>query len=502
MAASSNIFTAKHSLQKLVTVTLAGCGLLAALDLMWIWHRRTISISFSTTRIMGPLLADGSIDYREAIDHHAAVGVNPANNAAIDLVRSLGPGTLGAGMTGLNAINRIGMKMLPARGHYFVPFRSCYLKMHPEDGHFAGHVRPHGKLSRHPFSSAAHRTTTEWLRLNRISLHWARMAAEKSRFYIPLPRRSLSWYALPDAPLPYLHKLQELQEALLQQGMLRLDRGDVTGCSKDLLAAHRLADLVGQGPTIPQRISARNMDIRASEADWTLLRSTRMTAAEAAAFSASMAALPRLRPLSGAVDHFARWAELDYVQATADDWWGNSVGLHEAGYPIRISALLPPNYTVRMLRINRWYDRFTKIFSIHGALARRDAMAALEIRLSGAESGISASRQRLYLSLVGENLNSLVPLSAREKSARRITRTLLALRQYTADHGHYPTSLKLLVPAYLKRIPRDAFTARPILLLHENGACALVMAASFHSLAAGVNGPLAGSQMVVNLPRR
>lgn len=502
MSGKPNMFNRKHSFRKLIAVFFAFCALLAAMDLVWISHRRTIIISNGTTRIMGPLAANGTVNYRRALDRHAAMGVTSANNAAIDLVRALGPTAVGQGIVGLNAMNRIGMKMLPAKGDYYVTYKHCFIWMHPQDAPGGKMAHPRGTLGRHPFSAADHPVTAAWLKANRVPLHFARLAAARSRFFIPLPRRSLGWYALPNAPMPYLAKINEIQEALLQQGMMSLHGGDAALCSRDLLAAHRLADLVGQGPLLSQGIVARNMDLRASQADWTLLRSKQITATAANSYAAAVAALPPLRPLASDVDHFSRWAELDYVQWQAEDWWGRSVGLHEAGFPIRVSALLPPNYTVRMMRINRWYDRFTKVFGSAGASSRRKELAAVELDLNTPPNGGRMSRQRLYLSLVGANFDSLIALCARVKSARRITGTLIALRRYRMDHGAYPRSLGELVPNYLPHLPLDAFTGKPILLVRGRGTYSLVMAASFNSLSPACQGPLTDGQMVVKLSLR
>ncbi len=499
MPGTPNMFNRKHSFRKLIAVLFAFSAILTAMDLVWVSHRRTITVSTGTTRIMGPLAANGTVNYRQAIDRHAALGVTPTNNAAVDLVRALGPAAVGRGIVGLNAMNRIGMKMLPAKGDYYVTYKQCYSWAHPSDVHGDKIARPRGTLGRHPFSAADHPVTAAWLKANAVPLHFARLAAEQSRFFIPLPRRSLGWYALPNAPMPYLAKVDEIQEALLQQGMLALHGGDDALCTRDLLAAHRLAGLVGQGPLLSQAIVARNMDLRASQADWTFLRSKQITAATADAYATAIALLPSLRPLSKDVDHFSRWAELDYVQWQAEDWWGRSVGVHQAGFPIRVSALLPPNYTVRMMRINRWYDRFTKVFQAKGAGARRKELAIVELQLNTPSGGTRMSRQRLYLSLMGENYNSLIALSARVKSARRITRTLLALRRFRMDHGAYPRSLGDLVPNYLPQLPLDAFTGKPILLVRARGTYSLVMAASFDSLSPAGQVPLADGQMVVNL---
>src|SRR5438105_1659437 len=54
---------------------------LVALDLVLVEARRKITPGFDTTRIVGPVMPDGSVDYLTAIEEHFGQGVTPQNNA-------------------------------------------------------------------------------------------------------------------------------------------------------------------------------------------------------------------------------------------------------------------------------------------------------------------------------------------------------------------------------------------------------------------------------------
>lgn len=488
MTTHNNLFTKLHSGRKLTAILFSCVALLTAMDIIWVSHRRTISTAFATTRIMGPLESNGCVNYRKAIDHQALLGVNTRNNAAVGLIHALGPKSLGHGMTPFIAMKSIGMPLLPANGAYFLSFKTCYRAHHPAPKEWmkAKVAKPNGALGRHPFSAASHPVAAAWLKENSTALHWARLASQCSHFYIPLPRRSLGWYSLSLTPIAYLEKTSELQEALLQQAMLSLYEKNTMLCRRDLLAAHRLAVLIGQGPLLTERLVARNMDLRASEADWAVIQSNALNGQDLESYGKALAAIPPFKPLSGTVNNFLRWAQLDYVQWQAHNWCDLHIDRPQAGFPIRVSVFLPPNYAVRMMHINTWYDRFTKAFQYPNARDRREALKAVELHLNNPSSQQRMSRERLYLSLTAKNLGSLISLSARVQSARRITQTLLALTRYRTDHGAYPPTLAALVPNYLTHIPLDAFTGRPITYLRDNASsCSLGMAGSFHSLSSG-----------------
>src|SRR6478735_2824591 len=61
-----------------------------AIDLVMVQVRRTIRPGYQTTRIAGPLMPDGRLDYLVAVDEYFGRGVTPENNAAIPALRAWG----------------------------------------------------------------------------------------------------------------------------------------------------------------------------------------------------------------------------------------------------------------------------------------------------------------------------------------------------------------------------------------------------------------------------
>src|SRR6266498_3553927 len=61
-----------------------------AVDLVLARAWRRISPSEATTRVTGPLLPDGRVDYLAALDDRVGKGINPQDNAAIPMLEAFG----------------------------------------------------------------------------------------------------------------------------------------------------------------------------------------------------------------------------------------------------------------------------------------------------------------------------------------------------------------------------------------------------------------------------
>src|ERR1043166_1287337 len=96
---------------------------LIAIDLVLVQTRRTIHPGYETTRITGPLQADGSIDYLKAIEDYFSRGVTPQNNAAPVVLAALGRQALPKNQPEDGITNRLGMPHLAEKGEYFVTHR-------------------------------------------------------------------------------------------------------------------------------------------------------------------------------------------------------------------------------------------------------------------------------------------------------------------------------------------------------------------------------------------
>ncbi len=483
-----------------VLLTLIGTAVLA--DVFWIAYRRHISIGVTTTRITKPIGTGGVVNYRLAINQRTPKSLCPADNAAIELFHALGAGMFVNGAARESILTRLGMRRPPKNGPFFVSFnRFCRQHatrpVHTKAPPRIFHLRE--ALYNHPFSARRHLRTAGWLHANAVALRWTLRAAQRPCFYIPLPPRRTEAYFLSLAPLPYVTGIQRLAGALTQRAMLELHRGELAACRRDLLAAHRLARLLGQGPFLDERVAARYIELRTIGADWTFIRCAHLSAAAALDYARDLAGLPPLRPLAGAINYAGRWAALDYIQWQSEDWFHRHCVPHEMDGPIDWSILLPPDYAARMMRVNYWYDRFVAAFRKSNCRLREQALAGVQVAINQACDLGEGPRADLYLALTLENLHPLVSLAARVRSAQRMTRVVLALAAYRRRHGRYPKTLACLVPTYLPKMPLDAFTGKPLHYIAAGGKCGIFSVGEFHGLSTGALGSQKNPEMVVQL---
>ena len=97
-----------------------------------------VTVSAETTFLLGPLNADGTVNYVAAANELLGRGVTPENNAAVPLIQAIGPQMLPeAGRAEM--LRRLGIAALPEEGEYFALFHD-YLA--------DGHAVPEGEPAR------------------------------------------------------------------------------------------------------------------------------------------------------------------------------------------------------------------------------------------------------------------------------------------------------------------------------------------------------------------
>ena len=99
--------------------------------------------------------------------------------------------------------------------------------------------------------------------------------------------------------------------------MQRLQDGKIDEAWADLLAVHRLARLVSQGPTVLDSLVAITMDSVTCIEDQILLQRAHLTAAQVAKMRADLAALPPMAKMVDKLDVCERFEVLDSMAVLA-----------------------------------------------------------------------------------------------------------------------------------------------------------------------------------------
>ena len=145
-----------------------------------------ITIGKDTTYITGPLNADGTMNYVAYINAKHSKGVTPENNAAVLMLRALGP-EIWPEEVRAKAFEKMGITAPPLNGDYFVTVDQYVdsLPKPPPDST----DEPDEQLDRAmqaPWSAKTLPTIAGWLEANDTPLALAVEATKRPRFYQPL----------------------------------------------------------------------------------------------------------------------------------------------------------------------------------------------------------------------------------------------------------------------------------------------------------------------------
>jgi len=452
--------------------------MLLAADGVFVQAERVIPPAYDTTRIVSPVRDDGTIDYLTAVDNQFGAGATPENNAAIPMLQALGRQAIPRYQPPDGLTDRLGMKPLPKDGDYFIPYDD-YCKQHnvaPTQWTDLTHPRP--------WPVTFDEITQQWVKANEKSLLLVTEASTRTRFSIP-------FYAgyrpetMIEIQLPYVKGVREACRALETRALIRLTADDIAGFRSDLLAIHRLARLLAQQPTMIERIVAASIETSACEAERVGVSSGKLSADQLRSMASDLAALPDMLMLADCLDCGERYFALDTLQVLAHRNPYRAGQLFNAITDARLGPpwlflFLPIQYAQTMRSINHYED---------GALAalrqptypRRIAALELSEKLIDTKESKDLSIRDLLgpdwpVQLFAPALRRAVGKETTAMMENRLTQLAVLLATYKADHGSYPATLADLSPTYIKSIPNDLFTEKPLIYTRTEKGYALYSA--------------------------
>ena len=197
--------------------------------------------------------------------------------------------------------------------------------------------------------------------------------------------------------MPAVQQYRNVASALVARAMLRLNDGKADTAWSDLLACHRLARLVGQGPTEVEALVATTVDGIAFTGDQGLLQHVKLTAAQAAKMRSDLAELPAMPKMVNRINmdgrfnyldsvlavprdrHFSLAANLKSIQAIAD-----SQSLGDAKIAGMVHPLLDNmgdaavDWDVVLRMGNAWCDRLVAAYRESSYAERKKAIGQIE----------------------------------------------------------------------------------------------------------------------------
>ncbi len=429
-----------------------------------------IRLGHDTTRITGPLKPDGTPDYHAALNRQYGQGATSDNNAAVLLLHAFG-------MSWIEKDRR--PETLKALG-VAAPAEQRYLPAYDRDESYREALAG-------PWEASEHRGVLKWIRKYDSSLGAIYGASRRSRYYLPLVRAKDDELLV--AGVPPVERVRFGGEALVIRANLALAEGSAASAWGNIRAAHQLAVLLGQDPTLAGQLVGVGLSETASRATVTLATSGDLPAMQARRFLADLQGLGPVPSAATAIDRAERYAALDAIAAMSKAPAG-TLNEYLKSLPARGVAGAGPKAVPRALdafaaradwndvlrRANVYYDTCVSAM-IQGTYAQRGAAyerirgglarlrkSAEEIDLSKPPvdaAGATRDTGSFVLSLMLADVCGARESADAGRAHRDVAAVALALAAYRGESGSYPDALTALTPGYLKTVPIDFCSGKP-----------------------------------------
>ncbi|NQT40716.1 MAG: hypothetical protein HQ581_24695 [Planctomycetes bacterium] len=449
-----------------------------------------ITVSKETTRITEPLREDGSVDYIAALNQEASRGVTPENNANVLLWKAIGPKDIDEESRAAY-FRALGMDPLPEQGDYFVSMNE-FANTEKLDS-FEDHQ---DAAMTGPWSKKQYPDVARWLRANRKPLELAVEAMRRPRYYSPLVATGED-FMLMAVMLPGISEYRGIGRALVARAMLQAKAGQIEAAHADLMACHRLARLVAQGPTLVDSLVGIGIEEMALFADAALAHFGNLTADQTRALQADLAALPALSPVVEKIDRGERYMFLDSVATIArlgpSSLSGLSleVGGREKDATRRMMETMAANAVFdwnAILRMgNSYYDRLVdamnrpthaecaaamdvisqEIASLAARAKDRKQLVWEVLKAGSVRQVASKYMGNIFLALLLPALDMVKIAEDRATTNLHLTRVAVLLSAHRTEKGAYPKKLAELAAG--DDLLEDPYSGRPFGYRRQRG---------------------------------
>ncbi len=285
--------------------------------------RVAITISKATTGLTEPLRGNGYVDYLTVLNQRFGQGVTPENNAAALFWKAVGPAEIRP-EDRPRYFQMLGIPALPEKGACFANLDKYLTRSKDSTRH------PYGKLKgktvesslallhpamKRPWSKAEFAELAAWIEANEKPLSLVAEASRRPRRYDPLFTEKEGILSV--ILLPAVLQYHDAAETLLARAMLRVGEAKPAAAWQDLLTCHRLARLIGQGPTLADILTAVDLDGQACAGDQALLQAAKLSAAELAKMRDDLKSLSPLPKVVDRIDATERFVFLDGIALVA-----------------------------------------------------------------------------------------------------------------------------------------------------------------------------------------
>lgn len=437
-----------------------------------------ITPGVQTTRVLGPVDAEGYVDFLAALNEHLGKDVSPEDNAAIPLLYALGPND--GDVTHVNLVlAALGQPPWQPGGLDFVTAHE-FLRSRPgfdqRNEEYETQIEP---AILRPWKDAEFPLASALLVKNDAALEAIQTALLRPKNFRPFVRRNPE-DLLMDILRPNVQESRDIAWQLRMRAMRNLAENQLDLARDDLLAIHRLAAHVSNGGTLIELLIGYGIEAIGLETanHWGLHPDQSV-----ASIDEYNALRSRIGPLASAgqkIDIPERCSALDTTQGVARGWVTDQSSNSPAFAPAtQALADMVINWNVTAETVNVFFDDVQSLVSLsHSERLRQfgefrtNFSSQSKQRQSVWENlksswGASHSPARniayVYIQLMIPGIEKAFDSQDRSAQRQKLFTVFLAAVQYRLEHGRYPDTLDALVPRWLPEVPTDVYSDLPVM---------------------------------------
>ncbi|HZZ73176.1 MAG TPA: hypothetical protein VFE24_13050 [Pirellulales bacterium] len=434
-----------------------------------------LTLGKQTTVLSGPLRPDGQVDYLRYLNDQAARGATEQNNAAVSLVRALGPANLNPDQQQA-LLKSLGIESLADRGSFFIPLADYIHRRLEQSGRMGDGAEEMEKYRVQfeksifePWSTLDAPALAGWLAANEAPIRVLREAAGRSQFFLPLLTEHPTETIRNAVPPVGFESAGWLWQMLLVNVNHSFGERDFALACDDLRALDRLSSGLAQTLDLATPMNYETSIVQLCEVERAAANSGKLSAAEIRKLRDLIARMPPVEVMTPRWRAYQRFLVLDTLvddlrAGATIERAADSAEPCEFGPLLRAAGRWRTSSDEAARTLNQWCDRLERSESAAGVNPRAPKLAALAAQQKQLEGdlnswraavqdlfGTPAVRARLLAAQRFEQ-TLLAPALVGARSAARartlwqLTQIACALAAYRAEHGAFPRDLKALAP--------------------------------------------------------
>jgi hypothetical protein len=443
-----------------------------------------ITISKETTWFTAPLNEDGEVDYIEAANEYFSKGVTAENNFVVAALAVVGC-NLEQDNARAELMRRLAINELPDSSDCLVDlneFDSGEFLRKPLD-------EIYDEILSFPWSREEYKVAAEWIdRYSPMVDKYVDSLNKTNRYYYPLLKSNNDTGTVIEA-LNHLPALRMIARFLKARSFLRLHDGDIDGCQRDILAIRKTASLVCQGPSFVDQLIGYAIHSMAQHAEMQMCLHEKTTVMHLENYQIERDKISFRSNLGAVISDFERLMQLQTVWLIKDGRFPlfdtETTGISEPlGTTMFLAVRNYVDWEEVMRSANGQIDDIVKAIDHETYLQQLNALQEIfKLQTQGKPDGtktlmtimmatsrgeykekvtkvvVAAVEREYFSNLPGESLYEAYGTALTKDSLMRVN---LALLRYQHDHGTFPDTLANLSPDYLKVVPADLFSNKPL----------------------------------------